>query len=121
MSLSITNLLFLAGCLWLLLELLSVFWFAWEIPSFTRAIYHKVRGHIVVTTTDDIRVAAENGLIQAGSELVVNVSHEGNDGLITRFAIHPSLAGRAVGTTLRVVSVKTKRLVLKELPHSLPT
>ena len=118
MSLDISNLFLLVVSAWLLIDVLSIFSLAWKIPSASRAIYHKVRGHIVIATPDDIRVAAANGLMQAGSELVVSTSHEGNDGIVTRFAIHPSVVGRAVGTTLRVVSVRSKRLVLKELQRS---
>jgi hypothetical protein len=115
MSLSIPSLLFLFVCLWLLFELLSVVFFAWETPSSIRAIYHRVCGHLVIRTPDDIRVAAENGLIRPGSDLIVSASHEENDRLVTRYAIHPSVAGRAVGTRLRVVSVRPKHLVLEEL------
>jgi hypothetical protein len=115
MKLDISNLFLLAVSVWLLFDVLSIFSLAWEIPSASRAIYHKVRGHIVIATPDDIRVAAANGLIRQGSELIVSVCHEGNHGIVTRFAIHPSAVERAVGTTLRVVSISSKRLVLKGL------
>lgn len=98
----------------LLLDVLSFFGFAWEVPSLSRAIYHKIRGHVVVRTPEDLRAASANGLIRPGDELVVGEAHEGDNGKIARFTIHPSSAGRPAGSMLRVVSIGPKRLVLVE-------
>jgi hypothetical protein len=107
-------LLLLLGILWLLWEVLSFFAIALEIPSASRAIYHKVRGQLVVPTPEDLLVAAANGLIRPGQELIVGLNHEGSDGEVTRFAIHPSIVGRPIGTRLSVVSIHSKRLVLRK-------
>lgn len=106
--------LFILGAL-VLVDLLSLFGLAWEVPSVSRAIYHKLRRHIVVRTPDDLWVAVANGLIRKGNELVVAYQHEGNEGQVTRFAVSPELAGRPVGTVLRIVSATRKRLVLEEV------
>jgi ribosomal protein S18 acetylase RimI-like enzyme len=102
----------------LLLDVLSFFGLAWEIPSAIRAIHSKVCGYIVVGTPEDLRVAADNGLIKKGDDLLVSEVHEGDGGNVARFAIHPSVAGRPVGTELRVISIGPKRLVLDEIRHS---
>lgn len=121
MSMNITIPLLLVGGLLLLpllLDVLSLFGLAWEIPSASRAIYHKVRGHVVVQTPKDLRIALANGLIRPGDHLVAGRFHEGEGGLITRFAIHPSVVGRPAGVMLRVLSISPERLVLEEPRHS---
>ena len=106
--------LFIVGAL-VLVDLLSLFGLAWEVPSVSRAIYHKVLGHIVVRMPEDLGVAVANGLIRKGDELLVAYQHEGNEGQVTRFAVSPRLVGRPVGTVLRIVSTTRKRLVLEEV------
>lgn len=103
--------LVIAGAL-LLVDLIS---FASGLPSLIRWVHHKLRGYIEVVTPDNLWVAAANGLICKGDELVAAWQHEGNEGEVTRFAISPELVGRPAGTVLRVVSATRKRLVLEEV------
>ena len=103
--------LLVAGLL-LLLDLISLGGLAGGVSC---GLYHKVCGHIVTATPDDLGVAAANGLLRKGDLVVAAHTHEGEGGTIRRFAVPPSLAGRPAGTVLRVVSITPKRLVLEDL------
>lgn len=103
--------LVIAGVL-LLVDVISL---ASGLPSLIRSVHHKLRGCIEVATPDELWVAAANGLIRKGDELVVAWQHEGNEGEVTCFAVSPELVGRPVGTVLRVVNITRKRLVLEDV------
>ena len=78
-----------------------------------RWIWRRMRRVIEIETPPDLVVAAANGLISAGSEVVVGDRHQSDGAGITKFAVLPSVGDLRTGDVLLVVSINSKRLMLR--------
>lgn len=73
----------------------------------------KRNGSKVINLPPDLAIAAMNGLIRTGSEVVSGYTHEWEGAEISRFAIPPEIMGEEVGTRMTVIRIERNILEVK--------
>ncbi len=86
-------------------------WAGWALTrELGRLIRGKRRGSKRVEWPQELRVAAANGLVGTGSELVVGQAAEWEDGRVKRYPIAMAACGEKAGTVLRVVGMDKEKM-----------
>lgn len=86
-------------------------WAGWALTrALVRMIRGKRRGSKRVEWPQELRVAAANGLVGIGSELVVGQAAEWEDGRVKRYPIAMADCGEKPGTILTVVGMDEEKM-----------
>ena len=123
---ALLGLVAVALCAWVVLEWLAVSsGLAGELRSWVRRQRCRRRGSKLVPLPEDLRLAADNGLLAVGSELVVGWQAEWEGATVRRYAIAPETAGEPAGTILQVLELDRRWIELRVAPgreggHSCP-
>lgn len=109
---SIVILLVIIGLLSALVDLLVVG--SGLTSGLLRWIRSKRNGSKVISLPPELAIAAMNGLIRTGSEVVSGYTHEWEGAEISRFAIPPEILGQELGTRMTVIRLEQN--VLEVIP-----
>ncbi len=85
---------------------------------FYRCLRARVFGSIEIDTPPELSVAAANGLLHAGSEIVAAYDVEWDGDNVVAYAISPQLVREPLGTRFQVLRVGPKRLELRPINSS---
>lgn len=85
---------------------------------FYRCLRARAFGSIEIDTPPDLCVAAANGLLHAGSELVVGYDAEWDVDDVIAYAISPEIVRESLGARFLVLRVGPRRLELKPVKLS---
>lgn len=77
-----------------------------------------LHGSKEVTLPEDLKIAATNGLITVGSELVVGTGHQWEGATVSRFAISPPIVHADVGARMKIIRLTRNSMELKPLATS---
>ncbi len=86
-----------------------------------RLARRKLHGSREIPLTQDLRIAAANGLLKVGSEIVVGTEHQWNGVTVSRFAVAPSIAQAEAGVILQVIRLEAESIEVKPLPDAKET
>lgn len=81
----------------------------------TRQVLH---GSKVVELPEDLKIAAANGLLSVGSEVVVGTEPQWDGVTVRRFAVSPSIVHTDVGTTMQIIRLTRSNMELKPVANS---
>jgi hypothetical protein len=85
--------------------------------SLTRGICRVFRqilhGSKEIELPEDLKLAAANGLLSVGSEVVVGSECEWNGTTVSRFAVSPDAVNQEPGTRMKVVRLTRNRIELR--------
>jgi hypothetical protein len=82
---------------------------------FARQMLH---GSKEITIPEDLKIAAVNGLLTVGSEVVVGDEHQWTGATVRRFAVSPSTVRAESGTILQIIRLTRNSMELKPLPNT---
>lgn len=87
--------------------------------SLTRGICRVVRqirhGSKEMEMPEDLKLAAANGLLSVGSEVVVGSECEWTGTTVSRFAVSPDAVNKEPGTLMKVVRLTRDRIELRTI------
>lgn len=94
----------------------------------TRGAFRMARqmlhGSKEVALPEDLKIAATNGLLKVGSEVVVGTEYQWDGAEVRRFAVSPSIVHADVGTIMQIIRLTRSSMELKPLAnhkHTPPT
>jgi hypothetical protein len=85
---------------------------------FYRCIRARAVGSIEIETPPDLSVAAANGLLHAGSEIVAGYDAEWDGDNVVAYAISPQIVREPLGTRFQVLRIGPRRLELRPIKLS---
>lgn len=74
-----------------------------------------LRGSKEIELPEDLKLAAANGLLSVGSEVVVGTECEWAGTTVSRFAVSPDAVHKEPGTLMKVVRLTRNRIELKPI------
>jgi hypothetical protein len=86
---------------------------------FYRRLRAKTLGTIEIDTPPDLSVAAANGLLGAGSEIVAAYDAEWDGLNVVAYAISPQIVHEPLGTRFQVLKVGPRKMELRPIKSSL--
>jgi hypothetical protein len=83
-----------------------------------RIVRQMLHGSKEVALPEDLKIAATNGLLTVGSEVVVGTEHQWDGFTVRRFAISPSIVHADVGAIMQIIRLTRSSIELKPLANS---
>jgi len=105
--------------IYVLVECVNVFMIG---SSMTRSLIRIARqifhGSKDVALPEDLKIAAANGLLTVGSEVVVGDQHQWDGVTVKRFAVAPSIVHAESGVVMQIIRITRDRMELKPLTNA---
>jgi len=102
--------------LYVLLECINIYTIGGSMTrNMMRIVRQMFNRSTVIDIPEDLQIAAANGLLRTGSEVIVGDESQWNGSTVIRFAVSPSMVRERSGTIMRIIRLTSKSIELKAL------